>query len=67
VTLALSVIQTLIVFNPRLKQWSQLEKTGSNEKPLYRRPARFVLAYSQWLTLLNVIVLTLVSYIASLT
>jgi hypothetical protein len=67
VSLALTMIQILIVFNPRFKQWSQLEKAGSNEKPLYRRPERFVLAYSQWLTLINLIVLVIVSYIASLT
>jgi hypothetical protein len=66
VTLGLTLIQILIVFNPRFKQWSQLEKAGSNEKPLYRRPERFVLAYSQWLTLLNLVVLVIVSYIASL-
>lgn len=66
VSLSLALIQTFIVLNPKLKQWSQLEKTGSNEKPLYRRPARFVLAYSQWLTLLNLVVFVIVSLIASL-
>lgn len=45
---AIFIIFTLIVIlNPKLKFWARLEETkeGTNK---YRRPKRFVLAYSEW-------------------
>lgn len=55
-TLSQAILQLILVLNPRLKQWAQLEKVESaNEKPLYQRPTQFVMAYTQWLTMLNVI------------
>ncbi len=54
-TLAQGIFQFILLFNPRLKDWALLEKVeSSNEKPLYRRPTYFVMAYTQWLSLANV-------------
>ena len=51
------IFQLAILLNPRLKDWALLEKVeSSNEKPLYRRPTYFVMAYTQWLSLANVMV-----------
>jgi hypothetical protein len=50
--------------NPRLKDWALLEKVEStNEKPLYRRPTFFVMAYTQWLSLANVMLWVLLTQI----
>jgi hypothetical protein len=66
-TLAQGVIQLGLLLNPRLKDWAKLEKVeGQNEKPLYRRPPQFVMAYTQWLTLLNVMVWVLLTQVAYL-
>jgi hypothetical protein len=49
--------QLILVMNPALSRWAKLEKVeGTNEKPLFRRPQHFVLAYTQWLTLINMMV-----------
>lgn len=54
-TLFQGVFQLMIILNPQLKSWAKLEKIGeANEKPLYRRPHNFVMAYTQWLTIANV-------------
>jgi hypothetical protein len=66
-TLLQGVIQLGFLLNPRLKEWSKLEKVeGKNEKPLYRRPTRFVMAYTQWFTLFNVMIWVLLTQIAYL-
>lgn len=61
------LITTLLVFNPKLKHWSQLEQVGNNEKPLYQRPKLFILALTQWFVLFGLIVyailLQMVSFI----
>jgi hypothetical protein len=53
-TLAQGVFQLILLLNPKLTNWALLEKMESgNEKPLYRRPTYFVMAYTQWLSLAN--------------
>ncbi len=53
-TLAQGVFQLILLLNPKLTDWALLEKMESgNEKPLYRRPTFFVMAYTQWLSLAN--------------
>jgi hypothetical protein len=48
--------QCVLLLNPALARWAKLEKVeGTNEKPLFRRPQHFVMAYTQWLTLFNVL------------
>lgn len=66
-TLVQGIIQLSILLNPKLKDWSKLEKVeGTNEKPLYRRPSHFVMAYTQWFTLFNMLVWVLLTQIAYL-
>jgi hypothetical protein len=66
-TLLQGVIQLGLLLNPRLKEWSKLERVeGANEKPLYRRPTQFVMAYTQWFTLFNVMVWVLLTQVAYL-
>lgn len=66
-TLVQGIIQLSILLNPKLKEWSKLEKVeGTNEKPLYRRPSHFVMAYTQWFTLFNMLVWVLLTQIAYL-
>jgi hypothetical protein len=59
--------QCVLLLNPKLSRWAKLEKVeGTNEKPLFRRPQHFVMAYTQWLTLLNMMLwvcLTQVEYL----
>jgi hypothetical protein len=63
-TMAQGIFQLFLVANPKLKQWAKLEKVGEeNEKPLYRRPTYFVMAYTQWLTLANVLLWVLLTQI----
>lgn len=63
-TLGQGILQLLLVLNPRLKQWAVLEKVeAGNEKPLYRRPAHFVMAYTQWLSLANVLLWVILTQI----
>lgn len=65
--LAQGVGQILILLNPKLKRWAILEKVGEdNEKPLYRRPAQFVMAYTQWLTIANVLLWVVLTQIEAL-
>jgi hypothetical protein len=67
ITLLQGVIQLGLLLNPKLKDWSKLEKVeGTNEKPLYRRPTHFVMAYTQWFTLFNVMIWVLITHIAYL-
>jgi hypothetical protein len=64
-TLGQGIIQLGMLLNPKLKDWAKLEKVeGTNEKPLYRRPTHFVMAYTQWFTLLNVMIWVLLTQIA---
>ena len=68
-TLAQGIFQLILLMNPKLKTWAQLEKVngvGTNEKPLYRRPQRFVMAYTQWLSIANVLVWVLLIQLESL-
>jgi hypothetical protein len=66
-TLLQGVIQLGLLLNPKLKDWSKLEKVeGTNEKPLYRRPTHFVMAYTQWFTLFNVMIWVLLTQVAYL-
>jgi hypothetical protein len=66
-TLAQGVIQLAVLFNPKLKQWALLEKYGeSNEKPLYRRPSHFVMAYTQWFTIINVLIWVILTQLEKL-
>jgi hypothetical protein len=66
-TLGQGIIQLGILLNPKLKDWAKLEKIeGTNEKPLYRRPTHFVMAYTQWFTLLNVMIWVLLTQVAYL-
>lgn len=66
-TLVQGIIQLSILLNPKLKEWSKLEKVeGTNEKPLYRRPSHFVMAYTQWFTLFNMLMWVLLTQIAYL-
>ncbi|MEY3431477.1 MAG: hypothetical protein RIS53_375, partial [Bacillota bacterium] len=63
-TLGQGIFQLIILLNPRLKDWALLEKVeGTNEKPLYRRPIQFVMAYTQWLSLANVMLWVLLTQI----
>jgi hypothetical protein len=63
-TLAQGIFQLSLLMNPRLKDWALLEKVEStNEKPLYRRPTFFVMAYTQWLSLANVMLWVLLTQI----
>lgn len=63
-TLAQGIFQLILILNPRLKNWALLEKVEStNEKPLYRRPTYFVMAYTQWLSLANIMVWVLLTQI----
>lgn len=63
-TLAQGIVQLTLILNPRLKNWALLEKVeGTNEKPLYRRPTYFVMAYTQWLSLANIMVWVLLTQI----
>ena len=51
------VLQLLLMLNPKLKHWYQLERIEEqNKKPRFQRPMWFVLAYSTWLTMFNGIV-----------
>lgn len=51
------IVQLLLLMNPRLKTWYQLERIEeTNKKPRVQRPTWFVLAYTTWFTLLNGIV-----------
>jgi hypothetical protein len=68
-TLAQAVIQLGLLLNPKLKSWTQLEKISSenlNEKPLYRRPQHFVMAYTQWLSMANMLLWLILIQLESL-
>jgi hypothetical protein len=48
------LFQSLLILNPKLKQWYQLEQVEeANKKPRFQRPMWFVLAYTTWLSMLN--------------
>lgn len=66
ITLIQGIVVILLIMNPSLKRWAILEKvnSSSNEKPLYRRPTFFVMAYTQWLLLANVILWVIFTQIA---
>jgi hypothetical protein len=59
-------MMTGIIFNPKLRDWSQLERVGDNEKPLYQRPKLFVLAFTQWFVLFSLIAYAILVQIFSL-
>lgn len=46
------VFSLLISINPKLKEWARLEEVPG-EKVTYKRPKRFVLAYSEWALFLS--------------
>lgn len=49
----LMIMTILIMVNPKLKDWAQLEQIeNKNDDPTYRRPRFFPLAYSEWAILL---------------
>lgn len=50
-----SFIELVVVVNPKLKNWAQLDKTSGTEAT-FTRPKKFPLAYSEWATLLLLIV-----------
>lgn len=60
------LMMTGIIFNPKLRDWSQLERVGDNEKPLYQRPKLFVLAFTQWFVLFSLIAYAILVQIFSL-
>lgn len=63
-TFVQGIVQLILLLNPRLKYWALLEKVeGTNEKPLYRRPTYFVMAYTQWLSLANIMLWVLLTQI----
>lgn len=43
------IVQMIMFFNPKLRNWAQLEeKSDENGSMVYSRPKWFVLAYSEW-------------------
>ena len=53
ITTLLSILQILIILNPKLKDWAKLEAFVDENKNInYRRPKIFILALSEWLTFL---------------
>ncbi len=63
-SLALALAQLLLMLNPKLKTWGQLEKVASEGTSSFIRPRIFILPLSEWLTLLNIIILEIIVVIS---
>ena len=62
--LALGIGEMVLMLNPRLKKWSQLETKTENGTASFIRPRYFVLPLSEWLTFLNVALVTLLTFVS---
>jgi hypothetical protein len=60
----LTFIQLIVVFNPKLKNWAQLEKHIQKDTSVYMRPRVFILPLSQWLSFANLLVLMVFIFLA---
>ena len=50
-----SIFELILMLNPKLKKWAQLDKISGSEST-YVRPKKFPLAYSEWATFLLLVV-----------
>lgn len=50
------LIMCLVIFNPKLKNWALLEEHLLNDEKIYKRPKYFPLAYSEWISILMILV-----------
>jgi len=48
----IAVAMLVVIFNPKLKDWALLEEQMNGEDKNYYRPKFFVLAYSEWASVL---------------
>jgi hypothetical protein len=48
----IAIAMLVVIFNPKLKDWALLEEQMNGEDKAYYRPKFFVLAYSEWASVL---------------
>lgn len=48
----LSILMLVVIFNPKLKDWTKLDVINVNGEKTYSRPKFVSLAYSEWISLL---------------
>ena len=66
ICLVIALIKGLILVNPRLSKWTELQSSvGSDGVVTSSRPRPFILAFSEWLTLF-LDILSLLIYIIGL-
>jgi len=63
-SITIAMWQLLIMINPRLKNWGQLSEVKNGSAVRYSRPKVFVLPLSEWLSLLNLILLQIIVVIS---
>ncbi len=61
---ALAMVQLLVMVNPKLKSWGDLEAQKNGAAVSYVRPRVFILPLSEWLSLANLLVLMFVTALA---
>jgi hypothetical protein len=62
---ALALVILLPYFNPKLGDWAKMDKVvGEDGSVAYKRPKPFVLAFSEWLTILSFLLSNLVACLA---
>lgn len=61
----LAILMLIVILNPKLKNWAQLEEHISGDNKTFERPKNLSLAYSEWISL-GVIALAMVLYLLSL-
>lgn len=50
----MAILQLILIFNPKLKDWSKLEQKSNDDGTIvYVRPKWFALAYSEWSFILS--------------
>jgi hypothetical protein len=61
---ALAMVQLLVMVNPKLKSWGTMETQKNGAAVSFVRPRVFILPLSEWLSLVNVLLLMLVTAVA---
>lgn len=50
------ILMAIVIFNPKLKQWALLEEHVNGDEKYYIRPKFFPLAYSEWISILVILI-----------
>jgi len=63
-SLALGLAELLVMLNPKLKRWSQLEATDNQGAVAFRRPRYFILPLSEWVSFANMLILAVITLLS---